>query len=343
VRSNQVKKVWMAVVTPGVPLDHFQCYVPKQVPVQVAGAVVLQDQFDGKKFEDVKVTKLYRFCNPVRKVFKGKVTPILNPKLDLAFYSIVTKPTGNHTLLISNQFGQQQLVVRPPRWLAVPTAKNSQIQPDTKLLSHFKCYPVTTGKPVNVVVNLTDQWHTEPKVKVGLPVIFCNPTLKIHAGKKYPIVNTAAHLVCYRLAAKPFGKSALIRNQFSTTDLAVTGADLLCVPSRKLKVSGPPPPPPPPPPQTSTLTLSCPLEGARGATLTFTGVLKPPEPSSRLSIIYKDPKGSTTTHTAEDASDGSYTDYLTPTVTGTWHAQALWAGNSQGLAADSQTCSFAVG
>jgi hypothetical protein len=57
-------------------LDHFQCYVPKKTPPHVLGVASLQDEFDGKKFEQVKITALYRFCNAVRKVFSGKVTPI---------------------------------------------------------------------------------------------------------------------------------------------------------------------------------------------------------------------------------------------------------------------------
>jgi DNA-binding beta-propeller fold protein YncE len=227
-------------------LDHFQCYLPRKTTAHLLGVASLQDQFDGKKFEQVEVTELSRFCNPVRKVFSGKVTPIAHDKLHLAIYSIATKPTGNHSLLISNQFGQQKILVGPPRWLAVPTSKNSTTPPDTKLLSHFKCYPVVKGKSVNVAVDLTDQWSSDKGVRVGLQAIFCNPARKIHAGKKYPIVNTAAHLLCYRLGAKPIPKSAFILNQFGQADIAVVGADLLCVPSRIL--GAPPPPPPPPPP-----------------------------------------------------------------------------------------------
>ncbi len=231
--QNNKSCVGIRVVAGQPPtLDHFKCYVPKQsILAKVSGSVQLQDEFDGSKYEQVKVTKLFRFCNPVEKVFKGRLTPIRNPLLHLAFYSISAQPKTNRVIVATNQFGRQKVLVGPPHWLGVPTSKNSKTPPDTTRLNHFKCYPVLGGRPINVIVNLKDQWHVERQVRVVQPVIFCNPAVKLHAKKKYPIVNKVAHLLCYKVSAKPFSKSASILNQFNQTNLTVVGADILCVPS----------------------------------------------------------------------------------------------------------------
>jgi hypothetical protein len=258
--ASSCGQAYILIAGIGTPLDHFKCYVPKK-PIVVhptGSSIQLQDQFDGAKFEKAKVVQLYRFCNPVQKQHGHTVTPILHKQLHLAIYSISAHPTVNHTVLLRNQFGTQKITVGSPHWLGVPTSKNSHAQPDPTLLNHFKCYPVLHSKPVNIIVTLTDQWHTEPKVKVGKPFMFCNPALKVHAGKKFPLVNTVAHLVSYQLTAKPFSKSAYMLNQFNATPFSVTGADLLCVPSVKLAYApvpitpvkppkGPPPTPQPPP------------------------------------------------------------------------------------------------
>jgi len=218
------------------PLDHFKCYVPKQhiVPNPPTG-ILLRDQFAGGKFRKVGVKSLFRFCNPVKKVFAGAVTPIRYPALHLSFYGITTPLPGNHTIVLSNQFGSQKIVIGPAKWIAVPTSKNSKALPSPKLLNHFECYPVLEGRAPQATVTLIDQWHAEKGVALGGPVTFCNPTEKVRAGKRSPLVNTSAHLTCYRLAAKPFAQKLQIRNQFNTTTLAVSGADMFCVPSLKLR------------------------------------------------------------------------------------------------------------
>ena len=224
------------VAPPSPKLDHFKCYLPRPTPVtvpQIGGPVSLQDQFDGSRFESVAVRQLVRFCNPVAKRHLGRVTPVTNPRLHLAIYSIETKPTAAHAIVIGNQFGSaQSMRIGPPRWLAVPTSINSNTQPDTRLLSHFKCYPV-----LNIVVDLFDAsfQHVERNVAIGAPFMFCNAALKVHNKTKYPAVNPKQHLVCYQFAFNPFSHSLAILNQFNRTKFSVIGADLLCVPSTLLR------------------------------------------------------------------------------------------------------------
>ncbi len=332
----------------GTPIDHFKCYVSKK-PIVVHPAVSsiqLQDQFDGSRFEKAKVVHLYRFCNPVQKQHGHTVTPILHKQLHLAIYSITAHPTVNHKVVLRNQFGTQTISVGSPSWLAVPTSKNSHAQPDPTALNHFKCYPVLHSKPVNVIVTLTDQWHVEPKVKVGRPLIFCNPTLKVHGHKTFPLVNTVAHLACYQLAAKPFTKSAHILNQFTNATLTVTGADLLCVPSVKLAYSPvhTSPVKTPSPLTAETLSLSCPREGKAKRPLPYSGTLSPPVSGARISITWETTTQSDSQDSSAAANDaGAFSGNFTPGSPGTWIGRAQYTGDAKHTQAQSAVCTFNVG
>lgn len=233
VSPNSVRGARFATSPP--PLDHFKCYLGKELTATKPQAVLLRDQFaTGAK--KVVVKSFYRYCNPVKKLIGDKLTPVRYPDLHLTFYWITNAPAGGHRIQFSNQFGRQKVVVGPAKWLAVPTSEKSALLPSPKLLNHFECYPVRKGTPLGMKATLIDQWHTERSVEVQEPLMFCNPAEKVHAKKKYPIVNAAAHLVCYRLGGVgPFEQRAMILNQFNKTALTVTGADRLCVPSRKLK------------------------------------------------------------------------------------------------------------
>jgi len=221
--------------------DHFKCYAPAAGgPKSIGNQAVmarLRDQFSVGAYQTVTVKQLFAFCNPVQKLFANTLTPIQYPALHLAFYEITGAPTGDHGLVVENQFGIQDLSIGPARWLGVPTSTNAHHLPDPTLLNHFQCYPVRQGTPPNATVTLIDQWHTEKDVAVGPPVMFCNPTAKIHNNKKFPIVDPVTHLTCYQLNQPPFHKSATIRNQFNSTSLTIVGASMLCVPSRKLQVT----------------------------------------------------------------------------------------------------------
>jgi len=88
---------------------------------------------------------------------------------------------------------------------------------------------------VNVTVNLTDQWHFEPKVVVVEPVYFANPVQKTHDCVVTPIENPEAHLVFYKIVGAPYKTIVGIKNQFvSMSTLNVTEPYLLAVPSEKI-------------------------------------------------------------------------------------------------------------
>jgi hypothetical protein len=221
------------------PVDHFKCYIPDHPPSGRPGGVLYtQDQFD-TKLTPAKVGLLFRFCNPVDKVFGDQETPIRQPNMHLTFYAIFQSPAGvAHDLLIANQLGKEKSMrIGPARWLAVPTSKNSGSMPSPKLLNHFKCYPVVKGTSLDAGVVLRDQW-TSGKGVVLRPVIFCNPAVKVVKAatpRRYPIIDKLTHLTCYLLKAETFGTGFALLNQFNRTKLKVIRPDLLCVPSQKLK------------------------------------------------------------------------------------------------------------
>lgn len=222
----------------GLPLDHFKCYQTDAAPPVPPAVVLLQDQFDGpNNFQQVTVGPALRFCNPVTKFHAGAVAPISYPDGHLKLYRIgspVFPSPPTYHVVVENQFGLQRLrVYGPAEVLAVPTAKNATVIP--RLLDHFKCYRAR-GVSVSALVDLEDQFHLEKDVKVMRPFGFCNPTVKIHpAGTVTPILHPDEHLVCYTITQQPFTATVLTLNQFGQETLPLRDADVLCVPSKKLK------------------------------------------------------------------------------------------------------------
>jgi len=98
-------------------------------------------------------------------------------------------------------------------------------------LDHFKCYEAK-GDPVNVTVDLEDQFGVEPGVLVKKPELFCNPVDKNGEG----IRNPAAHLTCYWIKEKDETRTVRIENQFGEQTLKVKNPELLWVPSEKIEV-----------------------------------------------------------------------------------------------------------
>ena len=229
------------------PLDHFRCYHTLGTPLSPTGAplpvVTLRDQFDpatsGGEF--ARVMDAVRLCNPTEKRYLDKITPISDPNNHLTMYRIITaQPSITRMVVVRNQFGLQRLRVGQAEVLAVPTQKLPHTLPEG--LDHFKCYRAT-GRNINKVVGLNDQFLPSPQVRVLEPFGFCNPVGKKHNDVETPILNPKAHLVCYTTSREPFATGVGIINQFGQQGLSVYEADLLCVPSNKLRVNPPVNPP----------------------------------------------------------------------------------------------------
>lgn len=231
-----------ALAQTGAPtLDHFRCYHALGTPIATPGAaqpvVTLRDQFDPATSggELARVMDAVRLCNPTEKRYLNKITPISDPNNHLTMYRIITaQPSPTRMVTVRNQFGIQRVRVGQAEVLAVPTQKLPHNLPQG--LDHFKCYRAT-GRNINKVVGLNDQFLPSPQVQVLEPFGFCNPVGKKHNDVETPILNPKAHLVCYTITREPFAAGVGIINQFGPQSLSVHEADLLCVPSNKLRVS----------------------------------------------------------------------------------------------------------
>ena len=99
-------------------------------------------------------------------------------------------------------------------------------------LDYFKCYEAD-GEPVDVNVDLEDEFGVELQVLVGEPKLFCNPADKNGEGIK----NDESHLTCYEIEDDAEAEQVVVvTNQFSVQNLEVEDSELLCVPSEKLEV-----------------------------------------------------------------------------------------------------------
>lgn len=108
-------------------------------------------------------------------------------------------------------------------------------------LDHFKCYG-RSGKPVNVGVQLKDQFDTAPvPATVAQASHFCNPTLKFHGyyGPEsgfygYGLNNPDGHLNWYAIKTNPVAtRTVQVWNQFGFQTLQLGQPRWLAVPTEK--------------------------------------------------------------------------------------------------------------
>lgn len=212
-------------------LEHFQCYAIRAAEPHPDAKVNLKDQFETP--DDVEVVRARRFCNPTRKIDENGNFPIEDINQHLTFYATYPQIGPLRWAVVSNQFGQRQvLVLREPVGLAVPTLKPPHEFP--KGLDHFRCY-AASGASVNKGVRLSDQFITPLTGHFVLnPKLFCNPVQKTHDDVVTEIQNPDQHLTCYAMTRTQYQDGREVRNQFGDQAFRIGPADTLCVPSRKL-------------------------------------------------------------------------------------------------------------
>ncbi len=109
--------------SPPKGLDHLQCYEAEGE--HVSASLALRDQFG---FEpQVELLKPRLLCNPVEKIHHDQVTPALNPEDHLMCYGIEGTQL-EASALVSNQFGKENLNLRPADLLCVPSRKQESFQ-----------------------------------------------------------------------------------------------------------------------------------------------------------------------------------------------------------------------
>jgi len=214
-----------------VPLDHFTAYiVDLQTAPYIGEVVYLEDQFVAL---NATVTYAGGFGNPAEKQHGQTLTPIWNPDHHLTVYDIVyEEDPQSWQVEVENQFGTQNLTVRGPVALAVPTQKEGHRAPVG--LDHFLLYDVMEDTSVEEYVGLEDQFGEQPEVMVSYPIIFANPVRKTHDGKVTEIRNPETHLVIYLISPIDGEHFVRVSNQFGEQALDLYGPNYLGVPSEKL-------------------------------------------------------------------------------------------------------------
>jgi hypothetical protein len=213
-------------VQPTNPLDHFKVYDVDSIPT--LHPVILEDQFDTLVVETGTLVKIDYFANPVNKNDEG----IADPNAHLIWYRFIpTHAPVTYKVMVTNQFGDQKLIVGDPEYLLVPAEKIEPGSEFPELLDHYKCYPVKRyDPPINQFVSLDDQFGHED-VEVIKPVWFCNPCSK----NDEEIISEVDHLVFYEITPRDkYFIDITAVDQFDTYDLHVDSSRWLGVPTEKL-------------------------------------------------------------------------------------------------------------
>lgn len=213
-------------------LSHFTCYPVRELP-GTGGykppAVGLQDEFSSKPVPAQVSAIPQELCLPTKKVVGTKVTKIVNNSAHLLCFGVTPTPTKPR-VWDQNQFGTSAMAIGKTRWLCVPSTKAPAV-------SHHLCYAASGKYPIPRGVELFNQFEPRGFVpRIGAVALHCNPVQKILAstGQSFPIVNPAAHLLCFQMAAaRQPEREVQVTNQFGTGVLITGQPNLLCLPSWK--------------------------------------------------------------------------------------------------------------
>lgn len=207
--------------------------------------VELFNQFARRGFRP-KIGAVAFHCNPVEKIIAttGQAFPITNRAGHLLCFHMAAARQPTHEVQVTNQFGTGSLITGQPNLLCLPSWKNLKKPPNMKVpqppnLSHFTCYPVREV-PGAVgyqppPLRLKDQFAGKPvQVKVSaVPQELCLPTKKVVGKKVFPIINAAAHVLCFPVSRTPIVRRVFDQNQFGTEAIKIVSTRWLCLPSIK--------------------------------------------------------------------------------------------------------------
>jgi len=107
-----------------VGLDHFKCYLAQGPSTNPT--VILQDQFDKNKREQVKIVRPVLLCNPTEKHHEDTFTPITNEREHLICYTFTPSTAKQTRVNTRNQFGEEKFTATYSRLLCVPSLKTVQ-------------------------------------------------------------------------------------------------------------------------------------------------------------------------------------------------------------------------
>ncbi|HEX4494790.1 MAG TPA: hypothetical protein VIE43_03895 [Thermoanaerobaculia bacterium] len=210
-------------------LDHFKFY--DVVPLQVSREVALKGQFDDDMFLGAFLPEVLHLGAAVSK--NGE--PISDKKRYMTSYSISAGPEPPRRVLISNQFGTQELILDQPELLLTPAVYVDPTAPMPEPLDHYKCYRVTSGPPIEASVLLADFFDPADSNRVTVPLFFGVPVEKRYGGLDEPIGAPDDHLTLYEILPKAYVAGGTIQDQFRTGELDILRSRMLAVPTTKLE------------------------------------------------------------------------------------------------------------
>lgn len=220
--------------------DHFKFYRveinrdPRNLPIGLLG------QFEPKDGAPRahKVVLLTFFGVPVSK----NREKIRNARTHLSWYKLGGVHEPNRTVRISNQFGDDALVLGDPELLLAPAMKQTGDAPKRVEIpndvSHFKGYRILQHRPFDArTVLLQDQFDREPvRCKMDAPLYFCVPVAKTVADKRWPMQNPDEHLTIYPIAPQAYQQTRPVWDQFAGGVLRNFRSYFLAVPTLKTQV-----------------------------------------------------------------------------------------------------------
>lgn len=161
----------------------------------------------------------------------GQVLPHVTPlsvsgvkKVEMVIQSVLVRPNTFARRVEIREVAFNGVVTEVP----VPMAGN-----------HWQCYRVLEGptlKPESLVVR--DQFG-KAEIVLARPLMLCNPSLKVHAGREYRMDNEDRHLVCYqpvRQSDQQTRRRVRINNQMAPATLVLAERQMFCVPSSKKRL-----------------------------------------------------------------------------------------------------------
>lgn len=211
------------------PIDAFQCYSASDLkdPKFVPSTIALTDEFETKSTTLVKPMTV---CPPTQ-----VSDPIIDSTASLACYKIKDAPGQTKfvpkRVQMTDSIGTLQLEASKAAELCVPTRLNGEAS--TLSIENFKCYKAKDLKNPKFgggAALLSNRFASSGTVSSAImnPVRVCNP-----ASTGSPVVNQAAHLLCYKV--KDFsgfaGAEVTTQNALGGLRLKVKKATMLCMPS----------------------------------------------------------------------------------------------------------------
>jgi hypothetical protein len=205
--------------------DHYACYIATDITAggpQNPPLVSISNQFEHVTVDPGPADRL---CAPTQK----NTEPVTDPNTHLKRYPLTGPTFAPRTVLVTNQFGQFKMTVTGPRFLLVPSSKDTSTPPSPGApgFEHYVCYTFKKAP------KSTDQFQAVNIVVIDWSL--CVPTSKNGSTIK----NPQRHLLCYKTTAPaPAVTDHTVRNQFGIEHLRLTKMAQFCVPSTKQVVTG---------------------------------------------------------------------------------------------------------